>query len=215
MQTCYNCGKQVDDNVLICPDCGALVKRYGRPEPQTPAPDAPQPQIVADMQRAYGGGQPYDPAQSARGAVRVGADGRRHFSGAMCLWLVLCAIGAGYLAAGFGSALLIHANRQYFFDTLRMLPEMAPVINILTILMQDVDAFHTVYVLRTVFFAGKCAALIWLLVSKRKIAFYAAAVLSVLAAAMLIGSGGLGSIIYALDMLITWLLLRRSWKLLR
>ena len=29
MQKCYNCGKEVDDNVLICPDCGALVKRYG------------------------------------------------------------------------------------------------------------------------------------------------------------------------------------------
>ena len=25
MQKCYNCGKDVDDNVLICPDCGALV----------------------------------------------------------------------------------------------------------------------------------------------------------------------------------------------
>ena len=33
MQKCYNCGKEVDDNVLICPDCGALVKRYGSPEP--------------------------------------------------------------------------------------------------------------------------------------------------------------------------------------
>ena len=22
MQKCYNCGKEVDDNVLICPDCG-------------------------------------------------------------------------------------------------------------------------------------------------------------------------------------------------
>ncbi|MFR7743633.1 MAG: zinc-ribbon domain-containing protein [Acutalibacteraceae bacterium] len=31
MQKCYNCGKEVDDNVLICPDCGALVKRYGSP----------------------------------------------------------------------------------------------------------------------------------------------------------------------------------------
>ena len=42
MQKCYNCGKEVDDNVLICPDCGALVKRYGKPEParqeQDPAP---------------------------------------------------------------------------------------------------------------------------------------------------------------------------------
>ena len=22
MQKCYNCGKEVDDNVLICPECG-------------------------------------------------------------------------------------------------------------------------------------------------------------------------------------------------
>ena len=36
MQKCYNCGKEVDDNVLICPDCGALVKRYGKPVPVEP-----------------------------------------------------------------------------------------------------------------------------------------------------------------------------------
>ena len=35
MQTCYNCGRQMDDNVLICPDCGALVRRYGKPAPQS------------------------------------------------------------------------------------------------------------------------------------------------------------------------------------
>ena len=40
MQTCYNCGKQVDDNVLICPDCGALVRRYGKPAPQQEEPVA-------------------------------------------------------------------------------------------------------------------------------------------------------------------------------
>ena len=40
MQKCYNCGKEVDDNVLICPDCGALVKRYGRPESAQPEQEA-------------------------------------------------------------------------------------------------------------------------------------------------------------------------------
>ena len=40
MQTCYNCGRQVDDNVLICPDCGALVRRYGKPAPQQEEPVA-------------------------------------------------------------------------------------------------------------------------------------------------------------------------------
>ena len=38
VQKCYNCGKEVDDNVLICPECGALVKRYGKPEPQQAEP---------------------------------------------------------------------------------------------------------------------------------------------------------------------------------
>ena len=40
MQKCYNCGKEVDDNVLICPECGALVKRYTKPETQ-PEPEQP------------------------------------------------------------------------------------------------------------------------------------------------------------------------------
>ena len=33
MQKCYNCGKEVSDETLICPECGALVKRYTTPAP--------------------------------------------------------------------------------------------------------------------------------------------------------------------------------------
>ena len=29
MQKCYNCGKEVDDNVLICPDCGKKIHLFG------------------------------------------------------------------------------------------------------------------------------------------------------------------------------------------
>ena len=29
MQICYNCGKEVDDNVLICPECGARLEHEG------------------------------------------------------------------------------------------------------------------------------------------------------------------------------------------
>ena len=39
MQTCYNCGKQVSDETLICPECGALVKRYTAPA-RNPEQDA-------------------------------------------------------------------------------------------------------------------------------------------------------------------------------
>ena len=40
MQTCYNCGKQVSDETLICPECGALVKRYTSPA-RSPEQEAP------------------------------------------------------------------------------------------------------------------------------------------------------------------------------
>ena len=54
MQKCYNCGKEVDDNVLICPECGALVRRYTKPAQQIPEPEnvppAPPP-IPARMKR--------------------------------------------------------------------------------------------------------------------------------------------------------------------
>ncbi len=34
MQTCYNCGLEVSDETLICPECGALVRRYTKPAAQ-------------------------------------------------------------------------------------------------------------------------------------------------------------------------------------
>ena len=48
MQTCYNCGKEVDDNVLICPECGALVKRYSAPVREN-APDELSPVMQAQQ----------------------------------------------------------------------------------------------------------------------------------------------------------------------
>lgn len=42
MQKCYNCGKEVSDETLICPECGALVKRYTTPAPRLDEqPDEP------------------------------------------------------------------------------------------------------------------------------------------------------------------------------
>ena len=65
MQKCYNCGKEVDDNVLICPDCGALVKRYGKPESAQPEQEAdPFPRETA-----------FDTQPQPRGAVWQQEDG--------------------------------------------------------------------------------------------------------------------------------------------
>ena len=47
MQKCYNCGKEVDDNVLICPECGALVRRFTKPAQQIPEPENVPPRSAA------------------------------------------------------------------------------------------------------------------------------------------------------------------------
>ena len=78
MQKCYNCGKEVDDNVLICPECGALVKRYGKPEPQQAEPFESQ-------------GTAFTPPPQPHAAVWQREDGKLKFSGGVTFWLVLCA----------------------------------------------------------------------------------------------------------------------------
>lgn len=49
MQKCYNCGKEVSDETLICPECGALVKRYTTPAPRPDEqPEEPERGITED-----------------------------------------------------------------------------------------------------------------------------------------------------------------------
>ena len=49
MQKCYNCGKEVSDETLICPECGALVKRYTTPAPRPDEqPEEPERGITDD-----------------------------------------------------------------------------------------------------------------------------------------------------------------------
>ena len=57
---------------------------------------------------------------------------------------------------------------------------------------------------------------IWFLASKRKLAFYIlAAAAAVLTVMQLILGGGVGALVYILGPLAAWLMLRRSWSLLR
>ena len=73
MQKCYDCGKEVDDNVLICPACGALVKRYGKPVPQNRDDSRPAP-------AAYPGA--YETPERTRREGRI--SGARCASGSLC-----------------------------------------------------------------------------------------------------------------------------------
>lgn len=210
MQTCYNCGKEVDDNVLICPECGALVKRYGKPERQ------PEQSAGFSAPQAYPGA--YDtPAQPVRReAVWLDGAGRPHFKGSLCCWLILCAVYAGYMLLGFCSIQLIYHAQSFFFDTMQQLPEFSDMIELLQIMMQSVDAHPFFYTALLVLFALKLAGIVWFLISKRRTAFYCIAGVSVLLCGIsLVFGAGVQAFLYACDCALTAVFLRKSWKKLK
>ena len=205
MQKCYNCGKEVDDNVLICPDCGALVKRYGKPEPAQERDTVPFPQETV-----------FDTQPQPRGAVWQREDGRLKFSGYVTFWLVLCAIYLGYTLLGFACTLLIYRFRDVYFEILGQFEELASMAELLRTLLTSLEAAPVYYIAVGVLVAVQFGCVVWFLASKRKLAFYiltAAAVL--LTAVQLILGGGIGAVIYLIGPFIAWLLLHRSWNLLR
>lgn len=205
MQKCYNCGKEVDDNVLICPECGALVKRYGKPEPAQEEQESPVPR-----ESAFGA------APQPRGAVWKREDGKLRFSGYVTFWLVLCALYLGYTLLGFGCTLLIYRFRDLYFEVLGQFEEMASMAELLQSLLASLEAAPVYYISIGVLVAVQFGLLIWFIASKRKLAFYllsgAAAMLSIL---QLIMGGGVSSLMFLLGPAITLALLRKSWHLLR
>ena len=165
MQKCYNCGKEVDDNVLICPDCGALVKRYGRPESAQPEQEAdPFPRETA-----------FDTQPHPRGAVWRQEDGKLKFSGYVTFWLVLCAIYLGNLLLSFAITLLVYRFRDFYFEILGQFEELAYMEEYLRQLMSIIEAEPIRLIVVGVLVAVQFGCVIWFLVSKRKLAFFPSA----------------------------------------
>ena len=213
MQKCYNCGKEVDDNVLICPDCGALVKRYGRPETAQPEQEAdPFPRETA-----------FDTQPQPRGAVWRQEDGKLKFSGYVTFWLVLCAIYLGNLLLSvaitllsFAVTLLVYRFRDFYFEILGQFEEMAYMEEYLRQLLSIIEAEPIRLIVVGVLVAVQFGCVIWFLASKRRLVFYIlAAAAAVLTVMQLILGGGVGALVYLLGPLAAWLMLRRSWSLLR
>lgn len=206
MQKCYNCGKEVDDNVLICPDCGALVKRYGKPEPAREERETePFPQNTA-----------FDTRPQPRGAVFQREDGKLKFSGYVTFWLVLCAIYLGYTLLGFACTLFIYRFRDFYFEILDQFEELASMAELLRTLLASLETAPVYYIVVGVLVAVQFGCVVWFLAAKRKLAFYiltAAAVL--LTALQLVLGGGVSALIYLLGPFTAWLLLRSGWGLLR
>ena len=197
MQKCYNCGKEVDDNVLICPECGALVKRYAKPEPQ---PEPEQPVFST---------QPQD-------AVWRMENGKLKFRGYVTFWLVLCAIWFGYSLLSFGSLLLVYRFREFYLTAMQQFEELQDFVQIIQALIDSVSAFPVYYIAVALLAAAEFVCTVWFLASKRKLAFYILAAAAVLQMAqMMIFGSGIRSLFHIVGPFVTWFLLRKSWHVLR
>ncbi len=193
MQTCYNCGKQVPDETLICPDCGALVRRYNTPanpaaSAQTAAPAVPlQPQAM--------------PRVRLQGPLRV--------------WLVIQCIVSAYMAFSSLCSVILAANPQVF-DMMLSEPGMEALEPMLTTMQEVLPQAMPLFILLTVLFSAKFIGHLWLLISARRLPFYLSIGVSLagLLCALLMG-GTLIVIVYFFDPIITWLGLKRYWPYMR
>lgn len=198
MQTCYNCGKQVPDGTLICPDCGALVRRYNTPEQPAGEPRAAQEQPLQPPQP-----QPPQPNQKVRlyGPVRV--------------WLIILCVISAYMAFSSLCSVFLAANPQVFSMMLEEpgMESLAPMMQNLQELLPQV---LPLFIILLVLFSAKFACHLWLLLSGRRLPFFVGIGVSAagLLSAFFLG-GSLTIVLYFLDPMFTWLGLKRFWPWMR
>lgn len=190
LQTCYNCGKEVSDQTLICPECGALVRRYNDIPTRT---DASREQPIM---------QPIAVAPKK---------GKLRFRGAIKIWLIIMIALSSYMLVSSLASIYLGSNGDFFREVFSepgaedLAEQLEP---ILTFAQEELGLFWAMAFL----FSCKLGCHIWLLCSRRKLAFYLSIGVSI---AALIGigilGGGLFGFVYFLDPLITWLNLRPYW----
>lgn len=213
MQTCYNCGRQVADDVLICPDCGALVKRYTDPprrEPQEDAPQQPYEQPPCE--------QPSAPAKRPR--VWTDANGKTRLAGSVKAFVIVMAVLAGYLALSFACLLIVYHDQDVYAQLFQMMSGVDVTISRVAGAFDELmaaigQAYGFILALIGVSLA-RLAASVWLLCSKRRAALYALVILcGVLAMGLAVAGYAVYAIVAAADGVITSALLRRDLRRLR
>ena len=193
MQTCYNCGKHVPDETLICPDCGALVRRY-----TTPANPGVQ---AAPIQPV----QPSSPTvQQQAGASQV------RLRGPVKVWLIILCVISAYMSFSSLCCVLLGANPQ-IFDMMLSEQGMESFEPMLVMMRDLLPQALPLFVLLFVLFTAKFVCHLWLLLSPRRTAFYVSVGISVLGCILGFLFGG--SIF--IDPVFTWLGLRYFWPQLR
>ena len=214
MQTCYNCGRQVADDVLICPDCGALVKRYTDPPRREPQEDAPQ-QPPYEQPPCE---QPSAPAKRPR--VWTDANGKTRLAGSVKAFLIVMAVLAGYLALSFACLLIVYHDQDVYAQLFQMMSGVDDTIGRVAGAFDELmaaigQAYGFILALIGVSLA-RLAASIWLLCSKRRAALYALVILcGVLAMGLAVAGYAVYAIVAAADGVITSALLRRDLRRLK
>ena len=213
MQTCYNCGRQVADDVLICPDCGALDKRYTDPprrEPQEDAPQQPYEQPPCEQQSA--------PAKRPR--VWTDANGKTRLAGSVKAFVIVMAVLAGYLALSFACLLIVYHDQDVYAQLFQMMSGVDDTIGRVAGAFDELmaaigQAYGFILALIGVSLA-RLAASVWLLCSKRRAALYALVILcGLLAMGLAVAGYAVYAIVAAADGVITSALLRRGLRKLR
>lgn len=197
MQTCYNCGKEVSDQTLICPDCGALVRRYNDAPPRNdpePQPQSARPQPI-----------PVDQTVDPR---------HMRFHGILKVWLIVMIVVSAYMMLTCAASVIIGSNEQVVLDMYSEVGMELP-----DYFIEALDVFAestTLFTAMAFLFACKLGCHIWLLAGRKKIAFYVSIGVSMAALiCFLFLGGGFMDVLYFLDPLVTWLNLRRYWPYMR
>ena len=211
MQKCYNCGKEVSDETLICPECGALVKRYTTP----PARQAEQEAQNNEMWDGYA--QNFSNAQPQRPDGSVWRDGNAkvHFRGGLTAWLVVCLLVTGYMLLSYLSVQFLYRNQDLYFSVLESMPELSGYAEILRPLMEYIQSYNAYFIVQTVLSAALFASVIWLLAGKSKAALFASLGIDVLFALLLAFMNPVAAILFAGGAAVTFFWMKKYLPLLR
>lgn len=204
MQTCYHCGKQVEDNVLICPECGALVKRYHD------APEQPQTKPAQnDAQNKW---------------VQTTQNGSLRLHGLVKACVIFGIVYSAVNLISFGMMFVVDIFRNHFYamiDEMMTMPEYAAMGfsfegygEMIRIIVATAEQYRGLIIACMVLCALKIAVGGIFLAKKTKWSFFADLGICV-AITVLMSVGGMSTLAVALEGIVLAVLLRKEFHKLR
>ena len=214
MQTCYNCGQQVEDGVLICPNCGALVKRYTTPPRRDTEPGQPE------QQPAQPDFDQTNAAPARRPRVWRDANGKLRLAASVKAFMIVMTVLAGYLALSFACLLFVYHNQDVYAEVFQMMSgadaAFSSIASSFDVLMTAIGQAYGFILALIAISLARVAASIWFLCAKRRAVLFALLILcGVLAVGLAVAGYALYAIVAAADGVVTSMLLRRDLRTLK